>query len=112
MILYVAGDVRWSGHSTQPALFLGKRYHFSSMWVNLAAMTGAAVVPVFCQMQPQGTYYLEFRPPYAIPPDAAKSGQVTHWVQIYLTELENQVRLYPSNSNEYFFWPEPDDLAA
>ncbi|MBV8555447.1 MAG: lysophospholipid acyltransferase family protein [Planctomycetaceae bacterium] len=115
MILYVAGDVRWSGQSTQPARFLGKRYQFSSMWVNLAAMTGAAVVPVFCQMQPRGTYRLEFRPPYPIPPEAAeaaKDGQAAYWVQTYLSELEDQVRLHPSNSNEYFFWSEPDDEAA
>jgi phosphatidylinositol dimannoside acyltransferase len=112
MILYVAGDVRWSGNHTQAALFMGHRYHFSATWVNLAAITGAPVVPVFCQMQPQGNYHIEFHSAFEIPDDAARTGQSAFWVQSYLSILEDQVRRYPSNSNEFFFWPESDDLAA
>ncbi len=112
MILYVAGDVRWSGNHTQAALFMGHRYHFSATWVNLAAITGAPVVPVFCQMQPQGNYHIEFHSAFEVPDDAARTGQSAFWVQSYLSILEDQVRRYPSNSNEFFFWPESDDLAA
>ncbi len=54
MIIYLAGDVRWTGpiRPSRPGSW-GSDYHFSATWVNLAAMTGAAVVPVFCQMQPR-----------------------------------------------------------
>jgi KDO2-lipid IV(A) lauroyltransferase len=114
MILYLAGDVRWSGPHTQLAEFLGQSYRFSATWVNLAAMTGAPVVPVFCHMERQGRYHIEFRPPFDVPPDTIHAGQAQHWVQRFLNLLEDQVRLYPSNSNEYFFWPqgESDHRAA
>jgi phosphatidylinositol dimannoside acyltransferase len=112
MIVNLAGDVRWSGQHTQPATFLGKTYNFSATWVSLAALTGAPVVPVFCQMQREGTYHVEFRPRFHVPSDAPKTGQALHFVQEFLRSLEDQVRLHPANSNEYFFWPELDDLAA
>jgi KDO2-lipid IV(A) lauroyltransferase len=112
LILYLAGDVRWAGPHTEAAEFLGRTQRFSATWVSLAAMTGAAVVPVFCQMQSSGTYHIEYRPPFHVPEEAPKSGRSGHWVQTYLRLLEDQVRLHPANSNEYFFWPEPDDRAA
>jgi KDO2-lipid IV(A) lauroyltransferase len=114
MILYLAGDVRWGGPHTQPAQFLGRRYRFSATWVNLASMTGAPVVPVFCHMEPQGRYHVDFQPPFQIPADVIQTGQVQYWVQAFLTMLEGQVRVHPANSNEYFFWPPADSepLAA
>lgn len=114
MVLYVAGDVRWTGAHTQPATFLGRQFRFSATWVNLASMTGAPVIPVFCHMQADGRYHIEFRSPLRVPPDALPADQVQPWVQAFLTLLEEQVRLHPSNSNEYFFWPdaEPGPLAA
>ncbi|HMB05133.1 MAG TPA: lysophospholipid acyltransferase family protein [Isosphaeraceae bacterium] len=112
MLIYLAGDVRWSGQNTQAARFLGRTYRFSATWVRLAALTGAPVVPVFCQMRPEGTYRIEFCPPFRVPEDAPRTGQTLHWVQSFLELLEEQVRLYPDNSNEYFFWPESDEVAA
>ncbi|WP_422926432.1 lysophospholipid acyltransferase family protein [Singulisphaera sp. PoT] len=108
MLLYVAGDVRWTGPNTQSARFLGHRYQFSATWVRLAAMTGAPVVPVFCHMMPQGTYHLEFLTPLEIADCGDDANLTEHWVQAFLTLLEDQVRLHPANSNEYFFWPEMD----
>lgn len=112
MILYLAGDVRWSGAHTRCAWFLGRRFRFSATWVRLAAMTGAPVIPVFCHMKPEGTYDLEFFPPLEIPVDQDEPDLAEHAVQTFLNLLENQVRLHPSNSNEYFFWPDPDHQAA
>jgi len=105
MLLYLAGDVRWTGAHTQSAMFLGRRFQFSATWVNLAAMTGAPVVPTFCHMLPQGRYQVEFHPSYQIPREALADGQTQVWVQNFLALLEDEVRRYPSNSNEYFFWP-------
>ena len=84
MIVNLAGDVRWSGQHTQPATFLGRTYNFSATWVSLAALTGAPVVPVFCQMQREGTYHVEFRPRFHVPADAPKTGQALHFVQEFL----------------------------
>jgi KDO2-lipid IV(A) lauroyltransferase len=112
MLIYLAGDVRWPGQNTQAARFLGRTYRFSATWVRLAALSGAPVVPVFCRMMPDGRYQIEFHPPFHVPENAPRSGQTSGWVQSFLELLEEQVRLYPDNSNEYFFWPEPDEVAA
>ncbi len=112
MIVYLAGDVRWTGPNTQVARFLGQYYHFSATWVRLAAISGAPVVPVFCPMLADGTYHIDFRPSFQIPQDAARSGQALAWVQSYLETLEDEVRRYPENSNEYFFWSDSDEFTA
>jgi KDO2-lipid IV(A) lauroyltransferase len=106
MLLYIAGDVRWTGKLTESARFLGRTMRFSSTWVTLAAMTEAPVVMVFCRMEPDGRYHIEFREPFQIPKDVAARGESHDWVQHFLETLEDQVRRFPTNSNEYFFWEE------
>ncbi len=106
MILMIAGDVRWSGPQNSPAEFLGRRHTFSNTWVKLAAMTGAPIVPVFCRIDDDGAYQLEFQAPYTISPGETDAEQVANWVQRFLLTIETQVERYPANSNEYFFWAE------
>jgi KDO2-lipid IV(A) lauroyltransferase len=112
MLLYLAGDVRWTGQLTETARFLGRNMRFSTTWVTLAAMTEAPVVMVFCRMESDGRYYLEFREAFYIPKDVAARGEVRLWVQHFLDTLEAQVCRYPSNSNEYFFWEELSGMVA
>ena len=106
MLLYLAGDVRWTGQLTEPARFLGRDMRFSTTWVVLAAMTGTPVVMVFCRMEPDGRYHIEFRPAFHVPRDAPEKGETGRWVRHFLEVLEDQVRRYPENSNDYFFWDE------
>jgi lauroyl/myristoyl acyltransferase len=108
MILMIAGDVRWSGAHTSAAEFLGHRYDFSNTWVKLAAMTGAAVVPVFCRFDEDGAFQLEFLDPYTVPRDHTDAEQVAGHVQNYLRVIETHVARSPANSNDYFFWSEAD----
>ena len=103
----IAGDVRWSGPQNSPAEFLGRRYTFSNTWVKLAAMTGAPVVPVFCRIDDDGAYRLEFQEPYSIPRDETGPDQVGRLGQRFLRTIEAQVERYPANSNEYLFWASP-----
>jgi phosphatidylinositol dimannoside acyltransferase len=112
MLLYLAGDVRWTGKMTDSAHFLGQTMQFSTTWVALAAMTGAPVVMVFCRIQPDGRYHMEFRPAFYVPNDAAEKGKAAEWVQKFMEILEEQVRCYPTNSNDYFFWSESNSLVA
>jgi phosphatidylinositol dimannoside acyltransferase len=112
MLLYLAGDVRWTGQLTDSAQFLGRTMRFSTTWVALAAMTEAPVVMVFCRMEPDGRYHLEFRKSFQIPKDVAARGEVGRWVQHFMDTLEQQVRRYPANSNDYFFWEELSGLVA
>ncbi len=112
MLLYLAGDVRWTGQLTEQARFLGRDMRFSTTWVVLAAMTGTPVVMVFCRMQPDGRYHIEFRPAFHVPKDAPEKGETGRWVRHFLELLEDQVRRYPENSNDYFFWGEAEGLVA
>ena len=106
MLLYLAGDVRWTGQLTESARFLGRAMRFSTTWVALAAMTEAPVIMVFCRMGPDGRYHVEFREAFRIPKNVAARGEVGHWVQHFMDTLEEQVRRHPANSNDYFFWEE------
>ena len=112
LLLYLAGDVRWTGRLTESAEFLGRSLRFSTTWVVLAALTEAPVVMVFCRMEPDGRYHIEFRPAFHVPKDAPEQGQTALWVRHFTQILEEQVRKYPTNSNDYFFWSDSDTLVA
>jgi phosphatidylinositol dimannoside acyltransferase len=111
-IVMIACDVRWAGQHTVPARFLGETYTFSATWVTLAALAGAPVLPVFCRVDAEGTYHLEFLPHYHIPSHAQRSEQAVEWVQASLRAIEERVAIYPENSNEYFFWSETSELTS
>ncbi len=114
MVLMIAGDVRWSGPQTAPAVFLGRRYTFSNTWVKLAALSAAPIVPVFCRIADDGAYHLEFRESYVIPGNQAGPDEAAGWVQSFLKTVEAEVEQFPENSGEYFFWTEatPTESAA
>src|SRR5262249_19383771 len=101
LLLYLAGDVRWTGRLTASAQFLGRSMRFSTTWVVLAALTEAPVVMVFCRMEPDGRYHIEFRPAFFVPKEAQQTGDHTPWVNNFIEVLEDQVRRHPSNSNDY-----------
>jgi KDO2-lipid IV(A) lauroyltransferase len=111
MIVKIACDVRWRAGKVATAEFLGQRETFSSAWVQLAARTGAPVVPAFCRVDEAGTYDIEFQPALHVPPEAARDGRDAEWVQLALAAVESQVRRHPEQSNDYFFWT-PADLNA
>jgi KDO2-lipid IV(A) lauroyltransferase len=112
MLLYLAGDVRWTGRLTESAQFLGQTMRFSTTWVTLAALTEAPVVTVFCRMERDGRYHVEFLPAFGVPKDGAEGRNTANWVRRFIDVLEDQVRRYPSNSNEYFFWSGAPSLVA
>ena len=112
MLLYLAGDVRWTGQLTESARFLGRTMRFSTTWVVLAAMTEAPVVMVFCRMEPDGRYHIEFRPAFHVPKECAERADPRTGSSQFIEILEEQVRRYPSNSNDYFFWGDDDELVA
>ncbi len=112
MLVLIAGDVRWSGPHTAEARFLGSSYRFSATWVALAALTGAPVIPVFCRMDPEGRHHLEFLPGFHVASAAPGRDPAPEWVQSCLDAIEERVKLHPENSNDYFFWDDPDDNEA
>lgn len=108
LIVKVACDVRWRGGKIARAEFLGQEETFTSAWVHLAARTGAAVVLVFCWLDEEGIYHLEFQDPFLVPRDAARHGEDARCVQKALAAVEAKVRLHPEQSNDYFFWSPGD----
>lgn len=112
MAVLIAGDVRWIGQNTAEATFLGRAHRFSATWATLSALTGAPVVPVFCRMTTDGGHHLEFLPEFRVPAEAAREGCLAPYIQQYLGLIEERVRLSPGNSNDYFFWDDPDDAEA
>ncbi len=112
MVLYIAGDVRWTGQYAVTARFLGREFTISATWAVLSGLSGAPVVPVFCHMMEDGTHQLEFLASFHVTAADLKSNRLDEHVQRYLDEIESRVARDPSNSNEYFFWSEPDDPAV
>ncbi len=112
MMLFLAGDVRWSGQLTAEARFMGRVLRFSTTWITLAAMSRAPVVVVFCRVGDDGRYHMEFRPHFLVPLDAQKEERAGEYVQRFLDQLEEQIRRHPANSNEYLFWPTADEAVA
>lgn len=108
MAIYMAGDVRHSGQHAASATFLGRRFQFTTTWVRLAALTGAPVIAVFGRLLENGRYHVCFCRPFQIPQGAGSPGHAAAWVQRYIDILESQVRLDPTNSNDYFFWPDEE----
>jgi KDO2-lipid IV(A) lauroyltransferase len=109
MLVYMASDVRRVGPQAVSAAFLGHPHGFSATWVALGALSGAPVVPTFCRMRDDGTHRLEFLPPLRIPPEDRDPSRAAGWVARALAQVEERVRLHPENSNDYFFWSEPED---
>jgi phosphatidylinositol dimannoside acyltransferase len=112
MLLFLAGDVRWSGQMTEEGRLLGRPMRFSTTWVVLAAMTGVPVVCVFCRVGVDRRYHIEFRRPFHVPGNVQETAQTANWVQFFLDNVEEQIRLYPTNSNDYLFWSQHEEQAA
>jgi len=104
MVLMLACDVRAVDSRAVSCTFLGREGGFSTTWVNLASMTGATVVPVFCRLDEAGLHHLDFHEAYQVPSDARRPGRGDEWVCRALSVVEEHVLAYPEQSNDYFFW--------
>jgi KDO2-lipid IV(A) lauroyltransferase len=111
-LLFIAGDVRWSGQMTEEAVFLGQTLRFSTTWVVLAAMTSAPVVGVYCRIGEDRRFEVDFQPAFQVPRSGQQPGGATEWVQRFLDQLQDQIRKHPENSNDYLFWKDQDGEAA
>lgn len=109
-LLFLAGDVRWKGRLTAPARLMGRTHTFSSTWIALGAMSQSPIVPVFCRVGDDCRYHMEFLPPFVLPRDAQDESRAGEHAQRFLDLLEERIRRYPADSNEYLFWD--DDYAA
>jgi KDO2-lipid IV(A) lauroyltransferase len=97
---------------TEPARFLGRTLRFSTTWIVLAALSQSPVLIVYCRVGADRRYHIDFHAPFHVPSDAQQKGEAGKWVQYFMHALEEQIRLHPTNSNDYLFWTDQEDQAA
>ncbi len=100
MIVYLNGDIPWKSTSARDGRLLGRSQPFLAFWADLAVLSKAPVVPVFCRHQPGGRYVLRFDPPWHL-----TSGGETEAVTRYLSRLEHEIRAHPAEAVPYLTWP-------
>jgi phosphatidylinositol dimannoside acyltransferase len=100
LVVYLKGDVPWSGPNTRPGRLLGQEQTFQSLWAEFAALFRAPVVPVFCTHLPGGRYELTFDPTFTV----ARGGE-GEAVHRYLCRLESEIASHPSDAVAHLLWP-------
>jgi len=100
MVVYLSGDVPWESRNARPARLLGREQTFLSVWADLAALTGAPVVPMFCGHRPGGGHRLTFDTPWHVRP-----GEEGEAVERYIRRLERAIRDDPTDAVAHITWP-------
>jgi hypothetical protein len=100
MAVYVNGDVAWPSGCARPGALLGTRRLFMAAWADLAAMTGAPVVPVLARHLPGGRFAVEFHEPWWVEP-----GGEGEAVARYLAMLESAIVEHPGEAVAHLTWP-------
>jgi lauroyl/myristoyl acyltransferase len=100
MIVYLKGDVPWTGANTRPARLLGHDRTFQSLWAEFAALFRVPALPVFCTHLPRGRYALTFDPPMTV----ARGGEGES-VARYIARLEAEILAHPSDAVGHLLWP-------
>jgi lauroyl/myristoyl acyltransferase len=100
VVVYLKGDVPWSGPNTRPGRLLGHERTFQSLWADFAALFRAPVVPVFCTHQHGGRYDLTFDPCVTVTRGA--EGDAVAW---YLARLDDEIRAHPADAVAHLLWP-------
>lgn len=100
MAVYLSGDVPWNSRNARPARFLGREQMFLSVWADLAALTGAPVVPMFCAHRPGGRHRITFDAPWTVRP-----GEEGDAVIRYVRRLEAAIRDDPTDAVAHVTWP-------
>ena len=75
-------------------------------------LSEAPVVIVSCRVGPDRRYHVDFHPPFQVPKNVEQEGRTGYWVQYFMDVLEREIRLHPTNSNDYLFWRESEEQAA
>ncbi len=98
--VYLNGDIPWPGCNTRRGTLLGLEQSWLAIWADLAALTGAPVVPVFCEHRGAGRYRLIFEAPRVIQP-----GSEDEAVQESLGLLESRIIARPDDAPAHLLWP-------
>lgn len=100
LIVYLKGDVPWTGPNTRPARFFGRERTFQSLWAEFSSLFETPVVPVFCTHLPRGRYALSFDPPFTV-----ARGAEGEAVCRYIARLEAEIVAHPADAVGHLLWP-------
>jgi len=100
LAVYLNGDIVWDGPNTRTCRLLGREHRFLAVWAELACLTGAPIVLVFCRHLAGGRFGIDFKPL-----DPAASARPERLLAAYLAEVEAQVALDPAEAVAYLTWP-------
>jgi lauroyl/myristoyl acyltransferase len=100
LVVYLKGDVPWTGPNTRPGRLLGYDRSFQSLWADFAALFRAPVVAVFCTHRPHGRYALTFDPPRTV-----VRGDEGPAFQHYLARLDSEIAAHPADAVAHLLWP-------
>jgi lauroyl/myristoyl acyltransferase len=97
MAVYLCGDIPWP--SGRAGALLGENQRVLSLWADLAAATGAFVVPVF-GLHRGGRIQLTFDPPWTV-----EHGGEAPAVARYLSRLGQVISAEPAQAVAFWTWP-------
>jgi lauroyl/myristoyl acyltransferase len=100
MAVYLSGDIPWCSTNARRGRLLGMDRTYLAVWTDLAVLSHAPVVSVFCTHESGGRYHLTFDPPCHLAP-----GDEDASVTRYLTRLESMIRAYPTDAIAHLTWP-------
>ncbi|MEW4571120.1 lysophospholipid acyltransferase family protein [Tautonia sp. JC769] len=105
LAVLIHGDVAWDSRCARPGSLLGRPVRVQAAWADLAVVTGAPVMPIFCAHRAGGRFALTIDPPWSLAPGDQR-GAVTR----YLDRLDSVIAAEPAEAVSYLLWP--DDRAT
>lgn len=99
-VIYLNGDIPWSGSNTRRGSLLGRDQQWLTLWTDLAALTESPVCFLVAEHRPGGRYRVVFEPPFFI-----TSGNEADAFRRFLAALERQVAHHPEDAVPYLTWP-------
>jgi lauroyl/myristoyl acyltransferase len=106
MAIFINGDVAWDAGCSRPGRLLGRRARYQSAWADLAVITRAPVLPIFCSHRPGGRFSMTIDPPWSLSPGSQQAA-----VDRYLDRLESAIVAEPAEAIAHLLW-EPSGRAA
>jgi lauroyl/myristoyl acyltransferase len=97
--VYLSGDVPWCSSNARRGRFLGREGSFLGVWADLAILSAAPAVALFCTHQPGGRYRLCFEEPWRLAPGDGDAA-----VRRYLARVEAEVAAAPAEGVAYLTW--------
>lgn len=99
MAVYMAGDIPWKSPNARRGTLLGRTDTFLAVWADLAVLTRAPVVPVFCSHESRGRFLLTFDAPWILKP-----GDEPAAVERFLARLEAEIDASPADAVAHLLW--------